>query len=80
MPNITPDPISTYQALIDLERLLTDQQLLSKTDASALDEILTRAVRKVAKQHPELKLTSKWDLRNAVQDLRRSEPSAAVAV
>lgn len=58
------NPAHLYDALIQFERLLHEQNLLSKTDESSLDEILTRAVRKIAKQHPALKLASKWDLRH----------------
>jgi hypothetical protein len=57
-------PTQLYESLVNVERLLLDHHLLSKTDEAALDDVLTRAVRKIAKQHPELKLASRWDLRH----------------
>lgn len=47
---ITADEaVSLYRAMLQVERDLTEQRLLSTTDQGALDAVFTRVIRKLAK-------------------------------
>jgi hypothetical protein len=62
---ITADEaVSLYRAMLQVERDLTEQHLLSTTDQGALDAVFTRVIRKLAKGHPDLRLAAKWQLRS----------------
>ncbi|RJP67451.1 MAG: hypothetical protein C4535_10905 [Comamonadaceae bacterium] len=58
------ETIQLCEMMLRIDRDLTEARLVSFTDQTALDHVFSRVLRKMSKDHPELKLAAKWTLRS----------------